>query len=220
MKFESLELNNGHALQLQINNASGMPERYACQLVGHIVGRSVLVTVPKKAGHLLRFRSGQKVVVRFIVDNGAGVFITQVDIQTADPYPLLHLSYPDKVTFKGIRNATRIKVSLPATLVSVVDQRKIPCRLLDLSESGCRLEAAAESTSIGERVSLIVPVDIQGIARELVIEGAVRSQIGNASLAVETTAVGFGVEFTQMDDDIRLALLAYLYGEVMQPPRS
>src|SRR5690606_30080224 len=118
MRFEELKLAYGYPLQLQTNSLSGQPERFSCRLIGCLPGRSILLSVPKQSGRLVKFRTGQKIVVRMMVDNGIGIFAGIVEIQTQDPYPILHLSYPESVTFKGIRNATRVAVREKVTITN------------------------------------------------------------------------------------------------------
>ena len=125
MKFEELKLTYGYPLQLQTATLAGQAERFSCRLIGCLPGRSILLSVPKQAGKLIKFRVGQKIVVRLMIDNGIGVFAGIVESQTQDPYPILHLSYPDAVTFKGIRGATRVAVREKIEITNLSMESKI-----------------------------------------------------------------------------------------------
>lgn len=72
-----------------------------------------MLTLPRAAGKFARFRPGQRLAVRMIVANGVGLFATVVEAQISEPYPLLFVSYPESVTFKGIRKATGWRLTCP-----------------------------------------------------------------------------------------------------------
>jgi hypothetical protein len=215
MRFESLKLMYGYPLQLQTNNAAGIPERYSCRLIGCLPGRSILISVPKKAGRLLRFRSGQKIVMRFMIDNGVGVFISQVEIQTADPYPVLHIGYPEKVTFKGIRSSTRVKANLPTQISSYDLPQSIPCIIMDISESGVRLDSTQFLGEIGSVVLLETILDIQGISRAIRLKAVIRSRANAAEDGDDQIAASYGLEFIEQDEDTKLVWLAYVFGQIV-----
>ena len=215
MKFETLKLAYGYTLQLQADNVAGISERYSCRLIGCLPGRSILMTVPKKAGHFLRFRSGQKIVLRFIVDNGVGVFVSQVETQTADPYPILHVTYPEKVTFKAIRNAVRVRINLTAHAVTGMANAKIPVTLVDISETGCRLDAEELQVNEGDRLTLHFNLSVQQISRDLEVPCVVRSRTEGQIEKGELSGYGLEFDYTLMDEETRLALLAYVYAEII-----
>lgn len=218
MRFEELKLTYGYPMQLQTTNAAGQPERYTCRLIGCLPGRSILVSVPKSAGRLVRFRTGQKVVLRFMIDNGIGVFISIVDIQTTDPYPILHISYPDNVSFKGIRSATRVSVDIVAQVRNLdrAGSAALSCQVSDISITGARVDLVESLGEIGEHLELVVEVDINGIARKLVMSGIIRSRVEPAADELnETGLIGYGVEFLPSDEEQRLVLYAYVFGQIV-----
>jgi hypothetical protein len=217
MRFEELKLTYGYPLQLQTTNAAGQPERYSCRLIGCLPGRSILVSVPKAAGRLIRFRTGQKVVLRFMIDNGIGVFISIVDIQTADPYPILHISYPENVSFKGIRSATRVSVDLVAQITNVDHPEMSPAsgQVADISTTGVRIDLAHPLGEIGERLELKAQVDINGISRTLIMMGIIRSRVEPSDDAAEDGVIGYGIEFLPTDEERRLILYAYVFGQIV-----
>ena len=219
MRFEELKLTYGYPLQLQATNAAGQPERYSCRLIGCLPGRSILISVPKTSGRLMRFRTGQKVVVRFMADNGIGVFISLVDVQTTDPYPILHISYPDNVTFKGIRSATRVPVGLMAHLRnrSHPERAAVSGQIADMSITGARLDMDANVGELGDILELDVQVDINGIRRQLQLTGVIRSRVDGGSTE-EQEALGmqsYGLEFVELSEEQRLVLYAFVFGQIV-----
>lgn len=216
MKFEDLKLAYGYPLQLQTTSLSGQPERYSCRLMGCLPGRSIILSVPKMAGKLVRFRPGQKIVVRLMIDNGIGVFAAMVETQTADPYPMLHISYPENVTFKGIRSATRVAVHEKIRVKPVENSFVEPEEgfISDISINGCRIELGAEIAEIGDTLVLQASVNILGLQRDLNLTGIVRSRLDPTDNLEDGVLVSYGIEFSAMSDDERLIMYAYVFSHI------
>lgn len=224
MKFEDLKLNYGYPLQLQVaGSLPGQSEKYSCRLIGCLPGRSILLSVPKLAGKLVHLKQRQKVIVRLMIDNGVGVFASQVDIQTAEPYPILHLLYPDTITFKGIRGATRVGVEQSAIVTNLADAKSfVEGLIVDISVTGARVELPVAIGKIGDEIELVSSVLIQEVAREMRIRGIIRSQVDTPEDSVTSGAVSsYGVEFMEKEEEKRLVLYAFVYSQMaIQENRS
>lgn len=216
MKFEDIKLAYGYPLQLQTTSLSGQPERFSCRLVGCFPGRSLLFSVPKLGGKLVRFRGGQKIVVRFMVDNGIGVFASIVEAQTAEPYPLLHMSFPESVTFKGIRSATRVAVHEKIQIKPLDEPLAEPVIgfVSDISINGCRIELGQEIAELGNRLELKAEVDILGLKHALSLRGIVRSRLDPTDNIEEGVLVSYGIEFSDLDEQERLVMYAYVFSHI------
>jgi hypothetical protein len=216
MKFEELKLTYGYPLQLQTSTLSGQPERFSCRLIGCLPGRSVLLSVPKQAGKLAKFKVGQKIVVRLMIDNGIGIFASLVESQTQDPYPILHLSYPESVTFKGIRGATRVAVreKIEVTNISVEAKLKVSGFISDMSISGTRIELGDDIAEIGDTLELRAQVDIRDVKRELILTGVIRSRVDPTDNLSEGVLVSYGLEFANQPDEQRLVMYAYVFNQM------
>lgn len=224
MKFEDLKLNYGYPLQLQVaGSLPGQSEKYSCRLIGCLPGRSILLSVPKLAGKLVHFKQRQKVIVRLMIDNGVGVFASQIDIQTAEPYPILHLLYPDTVTFKGIRGATRVGVEQTAMVMNLADTKSSAEGLIiDISVTGARVESPIAIGKIGDEIELVSSVLIQEVTREMRVRGIIRSQVDTPEDSVTSgTVTSYGVEFMEKEEEKRLVLYAFVYSQMaIQENRS
>lgn len=222
MKFEDLKLTYGYPLQLQANN-SGQVERFSCRLIGCLPGRSILLSVPRAAGKYIRFRPGQKLVARLMVGNGVGLFTCSVETQISDPYPMLFVTYPDDVSFKGIRGATRVgvEVAIEVDNLSVANSPRVPGIIADISSSGGRMEMARAVGSIGDTISVHGSVEVLGIARDLRIEAVIRSRVEHgAQEADENLPAIYGIEFVEKDEDRRLLLYAYVFSQIAQDDQT
>lgn len=216
MKFEELKLAYGYPLQLQTSSLAGQPERFSCRLIGCLPGRALLLSVPKQTGKLVKFRAGQKIVVRLMIDNGIGIFAGIVESQTLEPYPILHLSYPDSVTFKGIRSATRVAVHEKVDVFNIgLESRPSTSGImLDVSISGVRIELANEIAEIGDLLEIRAQVEIREIKRELVLTGRVRSRVDPTDGQSQTMLVNYGLEFTEQTEEQRLLMYTYVFNQM------
>jgi len=223
MKFEDLKLNYGYPLQIQTASVAGQTERYSCRLIGCLPGRSILLSVPKLAGKLIRFKPGQKMIVRLMIDNGIGVFASQVETQTLDPYPILHILYPDTITFKGIRGATRVSVYQDMMATNAVESiSSTKGVIVDISVTGARVDLAGSIGKIGDEIELESTILIQEVERKLKIKSIIRSQMDtpeDSKLAGFTTS--YGLEFIEREPERRLVMYAFVYSQMaIQENRS
>lgn len=217
MKFDDLKLLPGYPLQIQFQGANGVSERYNCRYVGVLPGKALLLSVPRVKGRVLRLRPGQKLVARMVIATGVGVFSCSVASQVSEPYPLLHLDYPEEVGFKGIRQSTRVEVDLPVGIVnqSSLEEVKLEGRIADISLSGARLELAEVLGEMGDKLKLMASVTVAGTRHQLNVEAVIRSRVERSTQEREQkTPVVYGVEFTERDESRRLLLAAYVYSRI------
>lgn len=222
MKFEELKLTYGYPLQLQTATLAGQPERFSCRLIGCLPSRSILLSIPKQAGKLVRFRTGQKIIVRFMIDNGVGIFAAIVESQSLEPYPILHLSYPEGVTFKGIRNATRVAVKEETQAINTSSEDKLKSSgyIVDMSVSGARIELYDEIAEIGDALELRARVKICDITKELLLKGVVRSRVDPSDNLGDGVLVSYGIEFTDHSDEQKLVIYAYVFSQTVLQENS
>ncbi|UTF61914.1 flagellar brake protein [Gilvimarinus sp. DA14] len=217
MEFEDLRLVHGATLQVQISNSAGQPERYSCRYVGAVAGRSLIFTQPRTGGKAPRFRPGQRIAVRLMIANGIGLFAATVEAQTTDPLPLLHVSYPDSVTFKGIRSATRVVVNHPASVTNEdeLDKPQTSGQIADISINGARLELREPIAKVGDKIRLEAQIAVQGHSWPLVVESVVRSRVERSTQEQnQSLPAVYGVEFTEPDKDALLVLHAYVFSQI------
>jgi hypothetical protein len=222
MKFEDLKLTYGYPLQLQANT-SGQPERFSCRLIGCLPGRSILLSVPRVAGKYVRFRPGQKLVARLMVGNGVGLFACTVETLTSEPYPILFVTYPDSVSFKGIRGATRVGVEVAVDVdnLTSANEQSVSGIISDISSSGARMEMARAVGSIGDTICVRGSIEVLGIARDLRIEAVIRSRVELGAQEVdENLPAIYGIEFVEKDEDRRLLLYAYVFSQIAQDDQA
>lgn len=150
-----------------------------------------------------------------MVDNGIGIFASIVETQTVDPYPILHISYPDNVGFKGIRGATRVGIDQPVEVnnLTLIGDKAITASVVDVSVTGARIESMFALGEIGNKIQITMNVGIANIVRELTLDAVIRS-CGDVDLQNPDGGIAYGVEFIEADEDKRLLLYAYVYAQI------
>lgn len=217
MNFEDLKLSAGFPVQLFVPSSNAEPVRYSCKLIGYLPGKGVLVTPPVAAGKVARLVGGQKLTARLMVANGMCVFSASVETLTVSPYPILHLSYPKSVSFKGVRNATRVDVRLAvqAKNESALEASDISGVIADISVTGARLELSKAIGDVGDQLVLCADIDIGPMRRTLQVAAVIRSRIERSTREYdEKLPAVYGLEFIEKNEDRLLALYAYVYIEM------
>jgi hypothetical protein len=220
MKFEDMKLSYGYSMQLQVVGARGQPERFSCRLIGCLPEQTILVSVPKVSGKLVRFNPGQKVVTRLMVDNGIGIFASLIEAQTTDPYPILHIRYPDVVSFKGIRGATRVAIDQSVDIINLSRNNGVSEQggIVDISITGARIELNSVMGNIGDTLQLKFEVNVAGLVRILEMEAVVRScfspQGQEPKNVTNKQQMTYGVQFIEPEGDRRLLLYAYVFAQI------
>jgi len=218
MQFDDLNLPSGTSLQLQLINDSGQTERLAARFLGGVPERMLFLSVPRSGGKILRFRPGQKLAVRLMVANGIGVFACVVEAQVNEPFPLLFVSYPAAVTFKGIRGATRVAVNLPAVMSysNGLQSLKTEGQVADISISGARLELKEAIGDVGDTLDLHLQVQVAHLQRSIHLQVVIRSRIERSTQEdKQGYPAVYGVEFLEQDEDALLTLYAYVYASIV-----
>jgi c-di-GMP-binding flagellar brake protein YcgR len=99
---------------VQLEESSGHKASYRVQLVGVLPGLSLLVTAPDVRGAHVPLADGQIFEVRIFNGDDALAFSSMVIRSCQEPYPYVHLSYPERIEHVLVRNARRTRLKLPA----------------------------------------------------------------------------------------------------------
>ena len=152
-----------------------------------------------------------------MIDNGIGVFASQVEVQTQEPYPILHIHYPEMVTFKGIRGATRVGVEQAVMATNITDASAGSAKgvIVDISVTGARIELMSPIGKIGDTIELVASVLIQEVMRELRIKAIIRSQVETLEDPQNTGLnTSYGLEFIETEEENRLIMYAFVYSQM------
>ena len=217
MTEKALELQADSLAQLQfVNDDTAL--RHSARVIGQIPGVSVLVTTPVQNGTVLLVRPGQVFVVRCFTKDRALAFTSRVLKANTQPYPYLHLSYPEEHEQVLLRSARRVSVSLEAQVQRTGDGGSHwgtpqTVQVSDVSATGAMLDSMQSLGVVGERLRLSLHFPIERMAEQsAVVEGIVRA------LYAEGRAAGsyrYGLEFVDLEPVQELALRAYVYEQLL-----
>jgi c-di-GMP-binding flagellar brake protein YcgR len=213
-----LDLQVGESLQIQFMDDETRGQFYV-KVIGFLPERSVLVTAPEKDGRPLPMRDGRAVLARSYSGDEARGFTCTVLRHCSQPYPYLHLSYPNKLENMAERQASRVRsaiaVSVRPHAGGVAD---VPAVIRDVSNTGAQLLASANVGAAGDRIVIRArlpldvigdqPVDLPALIRNVQDETAVKGSLWRFRC---------GVEFEPLDTQSTLILRAYLYERFSGP---
>jgi c-di-GMP-binding flagellar brake protein YcgR len=214
-----LDLQVGEALQIQFMDDETRGQFYV-KVIGFLPERSVLVTAPEKDGRPLPMRDGRAVLARSYSGREARGFTCTVLRACSQPYPYLHLSYPNKLENMAERQASRVR---SAIAVSVRPQAgdgapDVPAVIRDVSNSGAQLLASANVGAAGDRILIRarLPLDVIG-DQPLDLPALIRNVQDETAVKGSLWRFRCGVEFEPLDTQSTLILRAYLYERFSGP---
>lgn len=209
-----LEFHSGDSLQLaQVSD----PDRahYDVTVIGGLRDRSLLVTLPQRAGQPLAIAEGAGLQARFFLRNQALGFSTSVLRTCQLPYPYLHLAYPVKVEALQERKSARVRSALAATVRrsgGTPGEPETPGVVRDLSAKGAMLLTPVPIGVEGDSLSLQLRLPIDQVGDQ-----PVHLPVTIRNVQEETQASGspwrhrYGVGFSILDPQATILLRAYLY---------
>ena len=185
--------------------------RFRVRLIGLVPGRSLIVTAPESSGQLVAVPEGLKFAARVFADDEAVGFSCVVERTCTQPYPYLHLSYPQALEATPTRQARRARVHLTGTAESDQDPgRSVAVSLHDISTTGALLWSDTQLGKVGEALVLRVPVETDQLGDQ---SAELLCEIRNVYEEPDhgTARWRYGVEFTSMSSATALALRALVY---------
>ena len=157
VSLKTLKLRPGMFLQSQRMEKNS--PNYEAQFLG-VIDEKCLMVVPVGT---FSIKTGMKAGETFIIRGFTGqydFYFTSKVIQAFDftfrepAFAYAVLSFPDSVEARKVRNAVRIRTSLPATLTGIASQVAQPVTILDLSADGALVRSDDSAGAIGDTVSL------------------------------------------------------------------
>lgn len=198
MSLRQLRLRSGVALQTQ-GNALDAPKEEAYFLAA-IDGKGVMISHEGRT--TLSVGSEHRI-------NG---FTGQYDFQfTASvvqtfgaPVPYAMLTYPATVKARRVRQAARMKVSLPALVRGPGNAHPAPATILDLSLHGAMFHASAEVGGTGDAITIDIEFLFETEKARLTLDSSIRH-----CHRADSGGQHIGVSFRDVSTDDKL-LLHYL----------
>src|SRR5450830_382508 len=199
----------GDALSLQLKEAPEL--RYNISLIGHLAGKSILVSAPVKEGKYVHLRDGQVIIARTLSGRRAYAFATTVLKYQNLPYPYLHLSCPREVRCTVIRQDARVEVDVDAFL-TIGSAPPASLNLLDLSVGGVSGVSSFLGCTKEAKGRLKFIINVAGEDRGLDLDVVVRTVEADS----DPNYIKYGLEFIDVSARDRLILSAFVYQSVSE----
>lgn len=215
LPFETIKLMPGDALQLQ-PLLEGQTERYTVRVIGIMKPKSVLVTAPVVEGKLIFVRDGQTYLVRAFSGLNVCAFKARVLKAQLQPFPYLHLSYPDSVQAMRIRKNMRAPASIIVAVHDSEEARQSGAgRIVDLSVGGAKLLSPNRLGDREQTLWLSFKVHL-GDMEEYVRTPAVIRSIGVEEDEQGKPMHAFGVQFGGLSQSQRLIIMNLVYQHLLK----
>lgn len=210
IKFENTRIRVGDLMQFV-----GGPNdpKYTVALLGYQKGRGLIVSQPESGGGVVMLRDGQTFTVRFFSGLRVFSFTATVLRQTAVPFPHMFLTYPKQINHQQIRKSPRIDVSLIASVDIPEKTQGIPGRIYNLSTSGIGLRTKAPLGNKGEVIRVKFKLEIQELESVLNVPCEICSVMPFAG--DDQTPLQYGLSFLDVDNNARIALSAFVFGQLL-----
>jgi c-di-GMP-binding flagellar brake protein YcgR len=210
LSFDAVKLMPGDTLQLQ-PLLEGQTERFSVSVIGVMKPKSVLVTAPMVDGKLIFVRDGQTYLVRAFSGLNVCAFKARILKSQLQPFPYLHLSYPDSVQAMRIRKAMRAPVSIIVAVHDSEDGRQSGAgKIIDLSVGGARMYSPMKIGVKDQSIWLSFKVML-GDMEEYVKTPAVIRAVGEEDDEQGKRMNVFGLQFGELAQSQRLIIMNLVY---------
>ncbi|MEW6678315.1 MAG: flagellar brake protein [Pseudomonadota bacterium] len=217
LDLEALKLMPGDTLQLQPLQ-EGQVERWTVRVIGQLKPKSLLVSAPSVDGKLIFIKDGQTYLVRAFSGLNVCAFKARVLKSQLQPFPYLHLSWPDGVQAMRIRKAMRAPASIIVAVHESEDGRQIGAgRIVDISVGGAKLLSPATLGYKDDGLWLSFKVRL-GDMEEYVKTPAVIRMSGEETDEQGKTMKSYGVQFGELNQAQRLIIMNLVYQHLLKEP--
>jgi len=215
LSFDAVKLVPGDVLQLQPLQ-EGQTERFTVRVIGVMKPKSVLVTAPILDGKLIFVRDGQTYLVRAFSGLNICAFKAKVLKSQLQPFPYLHLSYPDAVQSMRIRKAMRA----PANIIIAAQQSEEggqigAGKLVDISVGGGKLLSSMQLGRKGDTLWLSFKVKL-GDMEEYVKTPVVICAEGEEDDEQGKRMKSFGIQFGELSQSQQLIIMNLVYQHLLR----
>jgi hypothetical protein len=215
LNFDAVKLMPGDTLQLQ-PLLEGQTERFSVQVIGVMKGKSLLVTAPLLDGKLIFVRDGQTYLVRAFSGLNVCAFKARILKSQLQPFPYLHLSYPDSVQAMRIRKAMRAPASIIVAVHESEAGRQVGAgRIIDLSVGGARMFSPSRIAEKDQSIWLSFKVML-GDMEEYVKTPAVIRAVSEEDDEQGKRMHVFGLQFGELAQSQRLIIMNLVYQHLLK----
>ncbi len=208
-EFAELKLIPGAVMRIALPGASDKSASVQGKYIGSYAPRAIIVGAQVNA----EFRAGVKVAVSMTSPTGIVTFASQIEAVGAAPFPHVFLLYPKMVNLRNVRSAVRVNVGVAAQVANFSTDDNVemqPAQIVDMSVSGLKLAAQTKLGEVGDELAIHMYITLDDIVRDIMLTGIIRTRTAVAD------GENCGVEFTQLDENKRVLLYAYVFNLVQR----
>lgn len=208
-QFSELKLLPGAAMRIALSGTAAKQSMVQGKYMGSDVPRALIAAAQVGA----ELHVGAKVAVSMTSPTGIVTFASQIESIGTTPFPHVFLQYPKIVHLRNVRSAVRVSVDVSAQVAnfSAEDHLEMqPAQIADISVRGLKLSSQAMLGNVGDELGIHMYVTLDDIVRDVMLTGIIRTRA--SSDGGETC----GVEFTQLDENKRVLLYAYVFNMVQR----
>lgn len=215
LSFDAIKLMPDDTLQLQ-PLLEGQTERFTVRVIGLMKPKSVLVTAPMVDGKLIFIRDGQTYLVRAFSGLNVCAFKARVLKSQLQPFPYLHLSYPDSVQAMRIRKAMRAPASIIVAVHESEEGRQVGAgKMVDISVGGAKMLTPANLGKKDQTLWLSFKVRL-GDMEEYVKTPAIIRSLGEEDDEQGKPMKSFGMQFGELTQAQRLIIMNLVYQHLLK----
>ncbi len=215
LSFEAIKLMPDDTLQLQ-PLLEGQTERFTVRVIGVMKPKSVLVTAPMVDGKLIFVRDGQTYLVRAFSGLNVCAFKARVLKSQLQPFPYLHLAYPDTVQAMRIRKAMRAPASIIVAVHESEDGRQVGAgKLVDISVGGAKMLSPMQLGEKEQTLWLSFKVRL-GDMEEYVKTPAIIRSLGEEDDEQGKPMKSLGLQFGELNQAQRLIIMNLVYQHLLK----
>ncbi len=155
----------------------------------------------------MKLTSSDDCVIRYVKDGIAYGFKTNMLSMQYSPLPMIFFKYPDNIKSMPFRKSKRVKTNIPARLLKKEEGNQfttLDARLIDLSETGCLVEASSDGVKEGLDKNDTFFVNFKIFDRSIELDCIVKNirQIDDT--------IHFGSEFVTISEGIRETIGSFI----------
>ena len=215
LSFDAIKLMPDDTLQLQ-PLLEGQTDRYTVRVIGTMKPKSVLVTAPMVDGKLIFVRDGQTYLIRAFSGLNVCAFKARVLKSQLQPFPYLHLSYPDNVQAMRIRKAMRAPASIIVAVHESEEGKQIGAgKMTDISVGGAKVLSAMMLGRKDQNLWLSFKVKL-GDMEEYVKTPAIIRSLGEEDDEQGKPMKSFGMQFGELTQAQRLIIMNLVYQHLLK----
>ncbi len=214
---KDFRVNLGDPVQLQFVPVDGR-ERLTAKVVGHSPGRSLIISAPMLNGKFPFLKEGQLFIVRMLQGNNVYGFESKVLKYYSAPFPHVHLNHPENVERITVRGSRRVETELVVSVAAPSrDNKPLSVSMLNTSATGALLQSKQLLGELEDVVTISLELDVANIKKYLRIQAIIRNVSTPADRDDDSDDFNkYGVQFTELTEEQKLVITAYVYEQIVQ----